>query len=325
MLSLFGLAFVLGLAVFVHPENIQVIGNRHMVHPSWETELAEASLPVAKLKAKYLSIFLIKDIRIVDANEGKELARIGKARPMSGNEHREIRGVLPFVNPKLSGFFNLQERREQVVGVPENLNVELGEARWSLPVVHDLNTDVTHPTLGLKIRLFDLDSAHGQIGAQLDSSSLLGVLRQRVSRVGIAAGDPQRLLRVGGGIDALPGRSGVGTLRYSVPAPSFTQSSERLPYRNYQTDYGSGAQERGDNRPGGCAPGFMRCFFSSERGAPLSAQISSVVILGSVTGLGILIGVGGVRRWRRNRRLRIGGFVSACGALLLFGWLLSGS
>lgn len=92
------------------------------------------------------------------------------------------------------------------------------------------------------------------------------------------------------------------------------------------------AQKRCDNRPVRGSPGLMRCFLSSHGGAPLGAQISGVVILGLIAGIGIIAGIGrelggwvveGDWRWRSGRLRRYGGLLSCFSALCLFGWWLS--
>ncbi|HWV13203.1 MAG TPA: hypothetical protein VN110_07885 [Sphingobium sp.] len=76
----------------------------------------------------------------------------------------------------------------------------------------------------------------------------------------------------------------------------------------------------------------MRCFLSSYGGAPLGAQIGGVLIVGAITGLGVVVGIGRELsgwasgsgwRWRRGRLRRWGGLVSAFAALSLFSWWLS--
>lgn len=84
--------------------------------------------------------------------------------------------------------------------------------------------------------------------------------------------------------------SSVCTLGDQIAAPSLSQGSECLVYRYYQTRDSNNGQERSSYRPAGCPAGFMRCFFSSESRAPLSAQIGSVVVLGTIASIGIFVG-----------------------------------
>lgn len=91
-----------------------------------------------------------------------------------------------------------------------------------------------------------------------------------------------------------------------------------LAYRYKKSADSSSAQERCDNRPINGPPSLIRCFLSSYSGAPLSAQICGVVILGLIAGIGIITGVCGERR-----RWRCYGWLSAIGALGLFFWWLS--
>lgn len=138
-------------------------------------------------------------------------------------------------------------------------------------------------------------------------------------RAQIGAGDHPSVFK---GLVSLSRSASAGAHRDSVGSSPFIERTKSLPNRDDQTDDGSEAQEGCGNRPSGRAPRFMCCFFSSDGGAPLSAQIGSVVILSAITSIGILVGVGRIRRLRRFRWL---GLASACAAVLLFSWLLSGS
>lgn len=116
----------------------------------------------------------------------------------------------------------------------------------------------------------------------------------------------------------------------AIAAPSFPQSTVRLPNGNDKPHNGRQAQHNSDDRRYRCNSSFFRCFFSSDGGPPLSAQVGSVVILSVIAGIGIAVGIGPVGRLRRLgwRGGRLGRGLcllgSAC-SLGLFGWLLSSS
>ena len=101
---------------------------------------------------------------------------------------------------------------------------------------------------------------------------------------------------------------------------------------NGYDDQSQSIQKSCDNRPRSSSPSLMRCFLSSYGGAPLSAQISGIVILGMIAGIGIIawIGrefgrwaIGGGWRWSNGRLRRWSGLLSAVAAFGLFGWWLS--
>lgn len=102
--------------------------------------------------------------------------------------------------------------------------------------------------------------------------------------------------------------------------------------RNGNGSKAESTKERCDSRPGRGSPGLIRCFLSSDGGAPLGAQISGVVVLGLITGIGIIVGIGrefglwlsgGGWHWQCSRRCRYGGLLSAASAIGLFSWWIS--
>lgn len=91
-----------------------------------------------------------------------------------------------------------------------------------------------------------------------------------------------------------------------------------LVYRYKKSPDSESAQQRCDNRPITGSPSLMRCFLSSYGGAPLSAQIGSVVALGVIAGVGIIAGI-----WDERRYYRWCCWLASIGALGLFFWWLS--
>lgn len=89
-----------------------------------------------------------------------------------------------------------------------------------------------------------------------------------------------------------------------------------LPQRTNYKDNTEEGQCRPDSRNDIPPPCGFRSFFRSNGGAPLSAQISAIVIFTTVTGLGIFVGVGGVIRRRRT------GWLYLFGGLCVYGLLL---
>lgn len=145
-------------------------------------------------------------------------------------------------------------------------------------------------------------------------------------------GDIQCRDRIGAAVSSLATRSLFDKKSYSVSAPSFTQCAIGLPYRIDQAAYPYHAEECADSRPKGGVPRFVHCFFSSDGGAPLGAQVGCIVIGCGIAGFGIPVGIRRVRhswgrgwRGRRNRRLGLASLLSGLGALLLLGWMISAS
>lgn len=130
-----------------------------------------------------------------------------------------------------------------------------------------------------------------------------------------------------------PARTSFKEQIEAIAPPSLLEGTRSLPDRDDQAYDGCQTKRSCNDGPRSCPPRFMRCFFSSYGGAPLSAQIGSVVVLGFIAGIGIVAGIGrefsgwasgSGWRWRRGRLRRSGGLFSALAALALFGWLLSG-
>lgn len=106
------------------------------------------------------------------------------------------------------------------------------------------------------------------------------------------------------------------TVSFSCPA----QSATTLPYRNQQGCQTDRAQERADYAEPVRPHGGVRGFFSGNSSAPLGAQISAIVILSVIAGVGFFGGICGKPRveWLRS--------VTLCGSIglaALLVWLTS--
>ncbi len=97
-----------------------------------------------------------------------------------------------------------------------------------------------------------------------------------------------------GEADAITNGAAVERLRVAGNAIGILRLPEGKDHKD-NTDKG---QCRPDTRNDIPPPCGIRSFFSSDGGAPLSAQIGGVVVFGLVTGIGIIVGIGGVIRRR---------------------------
>lgn len=163
----------------------------------------------------------------------------------------------------------------------------------------------------------NFNRSYSRIAANLSFSNSLRFSYGAFRCLGVSVRDLQRFVLGNCRVSRLSSRSFFKQQIQSVAAPSFSQGPVSLEYREDQARDAKCAEDRTSNRPIRRASGFMRCFLSSESGAPLGAQIGSVVILSFIAGIGIMFGIWG--KDRRGRRLGVLGAVCILG--VLFYWL----
>gem|GEM_PF-3588172 len=179
-----------------------------------------------------------------------------------------------------------------------------------------------------KLHILDFADPKGDVGADLLLTDLSRDFDLGSGGVGIFGRDLKRLSLVRFGLARLPAGAPLKQQIQSIPAPGFAERAVRLPNRDDKAEYGSQTENGSDDRRYRCKMGFIRCFFRSDGGAPLGAQVGGIVILSAIAGVGIALGVGPVGRfrrwgWRGSRLGRCGWLICAFASLGLFGWPLS--
>lgn len=149
-----------------------------------------------------------------------------------------------------------------------------------------------------------------------------------MSSNGVALGYLKRPSLFDIGFSGLPARAFLEQEIKAIATSGFAQSAVRLDDSNDQADNGGQGKSRADDRRYVCRAGFRRCFFASEGGPPLGAQVGGIVALCFIAGVGVAIGIGPVGRlrrfgWRGSKLGRGLCLLAALGSISFFGWLLS--
>lgn len=188
-------------------------------------------------------------------------------------------------------------------------------------VVGELGPDSVNTNVGPE--LFFRGFASGFYG-------LLGNLHLTTGGIGVLVGDSKGFDLVLSRPSTFAPRPALKHQIEPVTTPGLSQGSVSLHDRYDQADDRSEAEKGRDDRRYSCEAGFLRCFFSSEGGPPLSAQIGGVVILSIIAGVGIAFGIGPVGRlrrwgWRGSPGGRAGALLCVAACIWLFSLLLSAS
>ena len=172
------------------------------------------------------------------------------------------------------------------------------------------------------------------VGSQLLERGFLTNLREfprligiPLSSLGLSLGDSERAFLSGSRFSAFASSTSLEGHIESVSASGLAQRTASLANSDDKANHGSKRQYSPDDRRYRCNSGFSRCFFSSDGGPPLSAQVSGLVILSVIAGIGIALGIGPVgrlRRWGWRGGILGRSLFLCCGASSfgLFIWLL---
>ena len=171
-------------------------------------------------------------------------------------------------------------------------NVVKNQISMGTTMIDDLIGSIKLSTMGVKNESLKRRYSWVKPSALLkdDSSAIdLDIVRSGLSG---AAGYFKRLGLLSVGFSGLSARASLEQQVEPVATTGLPQSAVRLPNRVDQPGDRHETQRNCDDRPGGSASVFSRCFLSSEGGAPLGAQISGVIILSIVAGIGIVAAIG---------------------------------
>lgn len=141
----------------------------------------------------------------------------------------------------------------------------------------------------------DTDTGYGQIGYHDVSPqvSLCGVLSNgdvTSCSIGRSLGLQQGFTCLICASNRAPSVSSVFSASRFVGPSRQTKPVLPLAYSEDEANDRQCAEDRASDLPIRRATGFMRCFLSSYGGAPLGAQISGVVLLSMVAGVGVIVG-----------------------------------
>ena len=226
-------------------------------------------------------------------------------------------------SPKVR-LFSFEGRRNYSLSELSVRHSDVNILRRSLTVIFDAdftsNKDVSVIVGNLINECFDLIKI--KIGPQFFDRCLLRNLGEFSRRDCITLCYFKHFSLIGIRFSSFPTRALFKKQVQTVASPRLAERAVRLPDRDSQPDHRRQAENSPDDRRYRCKAGFIRCFFSGDGGAPLGAQIGSIVGLCIITGIGIAFGVGPVGRLRRWG-WRSGWLLLALGSIGLCGWWLS--
>lgn len=169
------------------------------------------------------------------------------------------------------------------------MQLEMG--RWSLANVLSGELDVE--AQGSLTRLSNQDWFDRQPNPSALCGAKLGSLRGR--SLCIALSYPERSSLISIGFSGFATRSAFKQQVQAISATRLAERAIRLPDSDDKSANGNQAKDGPDDRCYRCKSGFVRRFLRGDGGAPLGAQVGSIVVLCGIAAVGISIAIRPIR------------------------------